>query len=150
MFSCVVGREGHCKQILLVCVGGACSVWTTLGLPQLMVVCVFLVYIAHAPGCSVGVLSKVVPSSLFILASSVCKSLQCLISALIQGGRAIYLGSLVQLCCGEGGTLHTNITGMCGECSQCLGHTGFAPAHGMCVLSWSTLLRLQVALLGTV
>ena len=44
----------------------------------------------------------------------------------------IYLGSLVQLCCGEGGTLQTNITGVCGECSQCLGHTGFAPAHGMC------------------
>ena len=44
----------------------------------------------------------------------------------------IYLGSLVQLCYGEGGTLQTNITGMCGECSQCLGHTGFAPAHGVC------------------
>ena len=43
-----------------------------------------------------------------------------------------YLGSLVQLCCGEGGTLQTNITGVCGECSQCLGHTGFAPAHGVC------------------
>ena len=43
-----------------------------------------------------------------------------------------YLGSLFQLCCGEGGTLKTNITGMCGECSQCLGHTGFAPAHGVC------------------
>ena len=44
----------------------------------------------------------------------------------------IYLGSLVQLCCGEGGTLQANITGMCGEYSQCLGHTGFAPALGMC------------------
>ena len=44
----------------------------------------------------------------------------------------IYLGSLVQLCYGEGGTLQTNITGVCGECSQCLGHTGFATAHGMC------------------
>ena len=43
-----------------------------------------------------------------------------------------YLGSLVQLCCGEGGTLQTNITGMCGDCSQCLGHTRFAPAHGVC------------------
>ena len=43
-----------------------------------------------------------------------------------------YLGSLVQLCCGEEGTLQTNITGLCGECSQCLGHTGFASAHGMC------------------
>ena len=43
-----------------------------------------------------------------------------------------YLGSLVQLCCGEGGTLKTIITGMCGECLQYLGHPGFAPAHGAC------------------
>ena len=43
-----------------------------------------------------------------------------------------YLGSLVQLCCGEGGTLQTNITGMCGACSQCLSHTGFAPTHSVC------------------
>ena len=46
---------------------------------------------------------------------------------------APYLDSLVQLCCGEGGTLQTNITGMCGECSQCMDYTGFAPAHsGVC------------------
>ena len=44
----------------------------------------------------------------------------------------IYLGSLIQLCCGEGGTLPTNITGVCGEHSQCLGHTRFAPTHGVC------------------
>ena len=43
-----------------------------------------------------------------------------------------YLGSRVQSCCGEEGTLQTNVTGMCGECLQCLGHTGFASAHGMC------------------
>ena len=43
-----------------------------------------------------------------------------------------YLASLVQLCCGEGGTLQTNITGMCAESSQCLGHSGFAPSHGVC------------------
>ena len=43
-----------------------------------------------------------------------------------------YLGLLVQLCCGEGGTLQTSITGMCGECMQCMDHTGFAPAHGAC------------------
>ena len=43
-----------------------------------------------------------------------------------------FLGLLVQLCCGEGGTLKTNITGVCGECSQCFGHTGFVPAHGVC------------------
>ena len=59
-----------------------------------------------------------------------------------------YLGSFVQLCCGEGGTLQTNITGMCGECSQCMDHTGFAPS------SWHVCFpglhhsgsRLQVAL----
>ena len=60
---------------------------------------------------------------------------------------ATYLGSVVQLCCGEGGILQTNTTGMCGECLQCLGHTGFAPLITY-VLSWSTRLRLQVALQG--
>ena len=43
-----------------------------------------------------------------------------------------FLGSLVQLCCGEGGTLQTNITGVCRECLHCLHYTGFAPAHGVC------------------
>ena len=43
-----------------------------------------------------------------------------------------YLGSLVQSCCGEGGTLQTNITGVCEECLQCFSHTGFAPTQGMC------------------
>ena len=38
-----------------------------------------------------------------------------------------YLGSLVQSCCGEGGTLQTNNTGVY---SQCLSLTGPAPAHG--------------------
>ena len=41
-----------------------------------------------------------------------------------------YLGSLVQLCCGEGGTQQTNITGVCGECSQCMDHSGSAAAPG--------------------
>ena len=40
-----------------------------------------------------------------------------------------FLGSLVQSCCGEGGTLQTNITG---TCSQYFSHTGFAPIHAMC------------------
>ena len=43
-----------------------------------------------------------------------------------------FLGSLVQLCCGEGGTLQTNITGTCGECSQCFSHAGFVPTHRVC------------------
>ena len=43
------------------------------------------------------------------------------------------LGSLVQSCCGEGGALQTNVTGLCGEHSQCSGHTGFAPrSQNMC------------------
>ena len=46
-----------------------------------------------------------------------------------RGGH--FLGSLVQLCCGEGGMLQTNNTGVC---VQCLSHTGPAPTHGMCAL----------------
>ena len=61
MFSCVVGREGHCKQIPLACVGSPHSVWTTLGLPQFKVVCASWVYTAQAPRCSAGTLSKVGP-----------------------------------------------------------------------------------------
>ena len=57
------------------------------------------------------------------------------------------LGSLVQSCCGEGGALQTNVACLCGEHSQCSGHTGFAPAH-RALLSPSTLARLQAALQG--
>ena len=39
----------------------------------------------------------------------------------------------------------TNITGMCGECSQCMDHM-VCPSSQQCMLSWSTLLRFQVAL----
>ena len=35
LFSRAVGREERCKQISLVCVGSARSVWGTLGLPLL-------------------------------------------------------------------------------------------------------------------
>ena len=67
------------------------------------------------------------------LASSVCSCFQGLISTLTQGGEGGLLFRLtVQSCCGEGGTLQTNITGVCGEYLQCLSHTGFAPAHGVC------------------
>ena len=43
-----------------------------------------------------------------------------------------FLGSLVQSCHGEGGTLQANNTGVC---LQCLGHTGFASTHGVCAFS---------------
>ena len=71
--------------------------------------------------------------SSFCLASSVCWSLQCLISALAQGKWwwTLFLGSLVQSHCGEGGMLQTNNTGVC---SQCLSHTRPASAHSACVL----------------
>ena len=61
LFSCVVEREEHWKQISLACVGSTHGVWTTWGLPQLMMACAFPVYTAQAPGCSAGELSKVGP-----------------------------------------------------------------------------------------
>ena len=67
--------------------------------------------------------SKAVPS---VIASSVCWSLQCLISALIQRGRwwtpfFFFLGSLVQSRCGEGGTLQTKNTACACSASATLG-----------------------------
>ena len=41
----------------------------------------------------------------------------------------IYL-FIVSLCCGQGGALQTDTAGLCGECPQCVGHTGFAPDQG--------------------
>ena len=54
-----------------------------------------------------------------------------------------FLCSLVQSCCGEGRTLQTNISGICGECSQCFSHTGFAPAHGVCAFMVYTVQALD-------
>ena len=42
------------------------------------------------------------------------------------------LGLLVQSCCWEGGALQTNVTGVCGEHSQCSSHTRFARPRGVC------------------
>ena len=53
MFSRAAGREGRCRQISQACVGRICSVPATLGLP-LLAVCAFPVYIAQAPGSSIG------------------------------------------------------------------------------------------------
>ena len=63
------------------------------------------------------------------MASSVCRSLQCLISALTQGWGG---GHFFRLTCSVllwGGRNTANNTGLC---SQCLHHTGFAPIHGVC------------------
>ena len=64
--------------------------------------------------------------------TSVCWSLQCLISILTWGGGGgrwwtlFFLGSLVQLRCGEGAMLQTNSTVMC---TQCLSPAGPVPSR---------------------
>ena len=86
---------------------------------------------------------------LFILASSVCKSLQCLISALTQGGE---IGHLFRLTCSVvlwGGRntaskYHWHVWGVLAVS----GPHWICPSSRWCVLSWSTLLRLQVTLQG--
>ena len=85
---------------------------------------------------------------LFILASSVCWSLQCLISALTQGGEG---GHLFRLTCSVvlwGGRNYANTSLECvgSACSDSA--TLGLPLFTACVLSQSTLLRLQVALQG--
>ena len=63
LFICVMGgRDGHCKQIPLGCVGSAHSGWTTLGLPQPKAACTSWVHSAQAPGCSARALSQVDPA----------------------------------------------------------------------------------------
>ena len=76
---------------------------------------------------------------------SLCYSFFCLLVSSVSGfcpdtkgtvedtylKNFLNLGSLVQSCCGEGGMLQTNNTGVC---SQCLSHTGPAPTHGACSL----------------
>ena len=89
-----------------------------------------------------------VPSSLFILASSVCKSLQCLISTLTQGGEG---GHLFRLTCSVvlwGGRSpadksHWRVWG-----AHSVWATLSLPPLMACVLSLSTLPRFQVALQG--
>ena len=76
------------------------------------------------------------------LTSSVCWSLQCLISALTQGGQwwTLFLGSLVQSCCGEGGTLHTKTL----ACARSVS------ARWACPCPWRTPLRLYDVPPGTI
>ena len=92
-----------------------------------------------------------VPSFLFILASSVCKSLQCLISTLTQGGKG---GHLFRLTCsivlwqGRGEEHCKQISLVCVGSARIVWATLGLPLLMVCVLSRSTLLRPQVALHG--
>ena len=82
----------------------------------------------------------------FVYLASACRSLQCLISDLTQGGRG---GLLFRFACSVvllgGRALQTNITGVCGRTHSVLDTLGLPPLMA-CVLYPSTLLRLQVAL----
>ena len=55
-----------------------------------------------------------------------------------------FSGSLVESCCWEGATLQTNITGVCGKCSQGFCCPRFGPAHRVCpfILPFSTSMLL--------
>ena len=59
-----------------------------------------------------------------------------------------YLDSLVQLCCGEGGS-YEQISLVCGGSACSVWATLGLPPLMACVLSWSTLFRVQVALQGS-
>ena len=94
------------------------------------------------------VTSRAIPSSLFILASSVCRSLQCLISTLTHEGKG---GHLFRLTCSivlQGGRNSENKYNwrVWGVLTVFRPHW-VCPAHTT-VLSWSTLLKLQGALQG--
>ena len=87
--------------------------------------------------------------SLFILVSFVCKSLQCLISTLTQEGEG---GHLFRLTCsvvlwGGRNTANKYCWHMWGVLCSVRTALGL-PQLTVGVLSWSTLLRLQVALQG--
>ena len=93
--------------------------------------------------------SRAVASSLFISASSVGKSLQCLISALTQGGQG---GHLFRLTCSVvlwGGKNTANISLVCMGSARSVWTTLGLPQLTAHVLSQSTLLRLHVVLHGS-
>ena len=91
------------------------------------------------------------PSSLFILAFSICRSLRCLISTLTQGGEG---GHLLRLTCwvvlwGGRNTAkkyHWHVWGVL----TVYGPHWVCPSSQQCVLSGSTLLGLQGVLQGIV
>ena len=87
--------------------------------------------------------------TLFVLASSVCWSLQCLISTLTQGGKG---GHLFRLTCSVvvwgGRNIANKHYWRVLRMLTVYGPHRVCPSSWRHVLSWSTLLRLQVALQG--
>ena len=68
------------------------------------------------------------------MAASVCRSLQCLISTLTQEGEGGHLFRFISSVVLWGGrnTANNYRCHVLGECSQCMDHTWFAPAHVVC------------------
>ena len=90
-----------------------------------------------------------VPSSLFIFASSVCKSLQCVISTLTQGAKVVHLFRLSHSVLLWGGRNRGNKHHWCvWGVLTVYGPHWFCRSSPWHVLSQSTLLRLQVAMQG--
>ena len=92
----------------------------------------------QAPSYVVGTIYRVlIYCTCHFQGGSLCFSFFCLLVSSVSNfhpgtrGRwwTLFQAPLVQSCCGEGGTLQTSNTGVC---SQCLGHIGFAGAHGVC------------------
>ena len=76
LLQSVVRREGHCIQILLVCVGSACRGWTTLDLPQPEATCASPVYTVQSPQCSARALTQVGPAFHALLRSKLSGRVQ--------------------------------------------------------------------------
>ena len=83
---------------------------------------------------------------LFILVSYVCKSLQCLTSTLAQGDGSVHLFRLTCSVVLWGGRNTANISLVCVGSVCSVSATLGLPPLTACVLSQSTLLKLQVAL----
>ena len=69
----------------------------------------------------------------FVYLASICSSLQCLIYALTQAGRGgLLFRFTIQSCCGEGGALQTNVTGVCGSTCSVPATLSLPPLTGVC------------------
>ena len=68
-----MGREGHCNQIPLACMGSAHTGWTTLSFSQPKTACTSQVHTAQAPVYSARALPQVDPA-FHVLFQGLCRS----------------------------------------------------------------------------
>ena len=138
-----MGREGHCKQILLACVGSTCSVGSTLGLPQLKAACASWVYTAQSPGCSAGSLSKAGPAF-----HALPRSKPLRFSGTLQGHRLCWVCVFVPFpgLSSSGDQVFGEWTVSCGPCVLITSPVPATRCPGCAVcLLWGADLRLQLS-----